>query len=259
MEEDRLYSTYLSKNIVSHERKIHREYAWGERARGELSVRSNSDSGEYPARRASPCRTQPLLAFSTRPFFLLSFLAQPPHLTLFTLTCRHERNEGHRRHGIMETTRRRRGGEYAGRGRGGGIITVPHPWCVILRSLFRLGDLLNAHMHVCTSETLQIEHGSSLQTMTRGEGELGRGETGIPGKPMTRCKSSVGFRIATISRTLRRRVRHVTNGPRLSYGWCIGFYVRSRKWCIGSAAWFGAERKRGGGGFDLSQTRFGLR
>jgi len=45
----------------------------------------------------------------------------------------------------------------------------------------------------------RIEHGSSLQTMTRGVGE-GRDRT--PGKPMTRCKSSVGFRIATISRTL---------------------------------------------------------
>lgn len=58
-------------------------------------VRSNSDTrGSIRARRAFPRRTQPLLAFSTRPFFFSP--PQFPLLTLFTVTCRHERNEEHR-------------------------------------------------------------------------------------------------------------------------------------------------------------------
>lgn len=82
-----------------------------------LSVRSNSDTRGSILRVGLPrAGHSPYWLFPRVPFFLLSFLAQPPHLTLFTLTCRHERNEEHRRHGIMETTAAARGdgGEYAG-------------------------------------------------------------------------------------------------------------------------------------------------
>lgn len=65
---------------------------------------------EYPRGGVFPRRTQPLLAFSTRPFFFRASAL----LTLFTLTCRHERNEEQRRPGIME-----RPGRGVGEGRGG--------------------------------------------------------------------------------------------------------------------------------------------
>lgn len=138
-----------------------------------------------------------LIGFFHASLFFFSLLSRsPPHLTLFTLTCRHERNEEHRRHGIMETTRRGRGAAGActrGDNYGSASLMRDPP------SSFPVGRP-HARTYI-RQEPLRerIEHGSSLQTMTRGVGE-GRDRT--PGKPMTRCKSSVGFRIATISRTL---------------------------------------------------------